>query len=174
MQLFIFARTNKNPPALCWIPLVSWQLQNRSCRRQVWYTIDDIFFFHRRKLCKIFAFKYFIWFLMCTVGPRKQLYRYQSSHLYFFFFFCKSNSSDLLLSSVRENSHKFLKSVKIQSWVLTLVCCALAFSVKKAVHFPSGYTKEIWYTAGLSTRIWLALQPILTFPCWANVRMDNI
>lgn len=73
------------------------------------------FFFHRRKLCKIFAFKYFIWFLMCTVGPRKQLYRYQSSHLYFFFFFCKSNSSDLLLSSVRENSHKFLKSVKIQS-----------------------------------------------------------
>lgn len=90
MQLFIFARTNKNPPALCWIPLVSWQLQNRSCRRQVWYTIDDIFFFHRRKLCKIFAFKYFIWFLMCTVGPRKQLYRYQSSHLYFFFFFARA------------------------------------------------------------------------------------
>lgn len=42
------------------------------------------FFFHRRKLCKIFAFKYFIWFLMWALGPRKQLYRYLSAHLYFF------------------------------------------------------------------------------------------
>lgn len=88
----------------------------------------------------IFAFKYFIWFLMWALGPRKQLYSYQSAHLYFF---CKNISSDLLLSNVKENSHKFLKSVKIQSRVLTLVCCTLAVPVKKAVHFHSGYAKEI-------------------------------
>lgn len=107
---------------------------------------------------------------MWALGPRKQLYSYQSAHLYFF---CKNISSDLLLSNVKENSHKFLKSVKIQSRVLTLVCCTLAVPVKKAVHFHSGYAKEIWYTAGLSTRIWLALGPILTFVHQANVRMDN-
>lgn len=89
------------------------------------------------------------------------------------FFFLKSISSDHLLSNVRENSHKFLKSVKIQSAVLTLVCCTLAVPVKEAVHFLSGYAKEIRYTAGLSTRIGLALGPIPTFLHQANVRMDN-
>lgn len=107
---------------------------------------------------------------MWALGPRKQLYSYQSARLYFF---CKSVPSDLLLSNVRENSHKFLKSVKIQSRVLTLVCCTLAVPVKKPVHFRSGYAKEIRYTAGLSTRIWLALGPNLTFLHQANVRMDN-
>jgi len=57
--------------------------------------------------------------------------------------------------------------------MLTLVCCTLAVPIKKAVRFHSGYAKEIRYTAGLSTRIWLALGPILTFLHQANVRMEN-
>lgn len=49
----------------------------------------------------------------------------------------------------------------------------LAVPGKEPVHFHPGYAEEIRSTAGLSTRIWLALGPILTFLHQANIRMAN-
>lgn len=57
--------------------------------------------------------------------------------------------------------------------MLTLVCCILAVPGREPVHFHPGYAEEIRSAAGLSTRIWFALGPILTFLHRANVRMDN-